>query len=373
MGLIILTELEETKTKKWFIYHDIVSYWKQDSLYKQLYGKEGNLIASKVRKSGVKKPLCEDFEKIRKGDIIVYYASDVGLVTGLFQIDSEIEYRKKDIYWQDEFMVFLVKPIKTSLDGKYLNLRALVEEGVKGYSFKAFSNAKELNSYSSEKICIPFDEDYELLKQALSEKKFHTDYIKKVIEPDIWAGLLDFYNSRAVSFVSMFIASLFGIVTLSAIIQYHLTSFQIIEFWNYFPLAASGILYMAFAFIGYHTLSSFFFYSGIADKIRWVGLLRPYYKEFNKNSDFKAEGEIYKIVGLADLIVGTERERSNSTSKRILKRTNVFTIFYMVSMILLAIIVYWQIVLNFYAVSLLGIEVLISVLLFILIWHRRKS
>lgn len=74
------------------------------------------------------------------------------------------------------------------------------------------------------------------------------------------AALLDFYSDRAVAHASLFVASIFGLVTVLAIIQN-------IEC-NVLLLPLSLLLYWAFAYAGYFTFQRFSYYADISDRLR---------------------------------------------------------------------------------------------------------
>lgn len=82
--------------------------------------------------------------------------------------------------------------------------------------------------------------------------------------------LLGHYSSRAVAHASFFIASIFGIVTLSAVIQ------QMSEkpwFWFLF-LVLSMLLFFGFSYVGYYTMKRFGYYADLAEVLSNQGLRR---------------------------------------------------------------------------------------------------
>jgi hypothetical protein len=84
------------------------------------------------------------------------------------------------------------------------------------------------------------------------------------------AALLDFYGNRAVSFASLFIASIFGLVTMVALFQAigasGFSSGEPIR-WslNFMALLVSGLAYVAFSYAAYYTFSMFSNYASVAD------------------------------------------------------------------------------------------------------------
>lgn len=78
------------------------------------------------------------------------------------------------------------------------------------------------------------------------------------------SALLDYYSDRATSFASLFVASVFGLVTLSAIIQ--VFEGDVLRYY------IAGIPYFAFVLSGGYTWSQFSFYADISNKIEFFGL-----------------------------------------------------------------------------------------------------
>ena len=77
-------------------------------------------------------------------------------------------------------------------------------------------------------------------------------------------ALLDFYSDRAVAHASFFVASIFGLVTMSAIV---LQLEDKLFAWISIPL------FFAFSYLGYFTLVRFGFYADISERLT-VGLKR---------------------------------------------------------------------------------------------------
>lgn len=75
--------------------------------------------------------------------------------------------------------------------------------------------------------------------------------------------LLEHYSSRAVAHASFFIASIFGIVTLSAIIQ---------QLSGSMFLFLSMLLFFGFSYVGYFTMARFGYYADLAERLASWGL-----------------------------------------------------------------------------------------------------
>jgi hypothetical protein len=121
---------------------------------------------------------------------------------------------------------------------------------------------------------------YNFIKEAYSDANYFTKVEETVgnygptgwrLDPDLLAGLLDYYNSRAVSFASLLVASIFGLVTLSAIIQ--VTFKENIQLTNnvIFSFIISVILYGLFSGAGLYMLKSYSYYTSMADKVKVHG------------------------------------------------------------------------------------------------------
>lgn len=78
------------------------------------------------------------------------------------------------------------------------------------------------------------------------------------------SALLDFYSNRAVSFGGFFLASLFGLLTMSTLVQG--IKFGEAKITTLFVLL-SLIPFLIFALIGYYSLRQFRYYANIANKI----------------------------------------------------------------------------------------------------------
>jgi hypothetical protein len=144
-------------------------------------------------------------------------------------------------------------------------------------------------------------------------------------------------------------ASVFGIVTLSAIIQFALNSLQALSIFDVIPyvipLILPVFLYFSFAFAGYHTITSYFYYAGIADRITEIGFIRLHLEELNKLR-YIEENEVKRLFrdfGLYDSITKIDNAYAKSVSKKVLSRPYLFKISYGITLIVLTVVVYWKI------------------------------
>jgi len=83
------------------------------------------------------------------------------------------------------------------------------------------------------------------------------------------SALLDFYADRATSFASLFVASIFGVVALLAVIQ-AVQYTRMLDCVILIPV--SLVSYGAFAYAGHYTFHRFTFYGNIAHLLEQYGL-----------------------------------------------------------------------------------------------------
>jgi hypothetical protein len=107
------------------------------------------------------------------------------------------------------------------------------------------------------------------------------------------AAFLDFYSDRATAHASLFVASLFGIFTLLAIVQ-NLSGFGV---W------ASIIIYFALIYAGYFTLVRFGFYADISQRITEGLEQRSTFKNVKWENKVEKEKEnLFKYLTKANAI-----------------------------------------------------------------------
>jgi len=157
----------------WFIIHDLLAY-----------SQHKDMIGNIVKTTGVKQPKYSLFAEIEKGDLIVYYATKDYVVTGIFEVVSDIEYLPNDPYWK-EIMVYKIKPILTPPPAKYLNFKKLVKESK--VNFDLIPNKKQWGIYLQGKTCILLTEsDYLTIKNALSNSTYLKSIDKIKVIPTKW-------------------------------------------------------------------------------------------------------------------------------------------------------------------------------------------
>jgi hypothetical protein len=227
---------------------------------------------------------------------------------------------------------------------------------------------------------IPLEEDdFLFIKAGLSQ----LEYLKEVrceegsmgaagfiVNQDVMAGLLDYYNSRSTSFASLVVGSIFGLVTLLAVIQ---STFKgVIITVNNAPLLAISIaLFFIFSFASLYTVECYFHYATVADKIKTVGIQERFFTQLNQLTvpvinpyEFeqislkdkisrKVKTTSNSIIGLKapkkkkqisliGLIKDMEYRHSRKWLKRIVQKSGALQVIFSIAAVLLFIFVYWD-------------------------------
>lgn len=113
-------------------------------------------------------------------------------------------------------------------------------------------------------------------------------------------ALLDFYSDRAVAHASFFVASIFGLITLLAVIAQLNNNLK----WFSIPLSWWSIpLFLVFSYVGYYTLARFGFHADIAQKF---SELVPF-NEATLESYIKKQEELQKKLLILKKIITIKR------------------------------------------------------------------
>lgn len=325
-GTLPFDKKPEAKLRKWFVAHPHAAIYEHKNLI-------GNLIEKDWLTEGIKRNVLVQastacFGDICEGDIIAYYDYSQGLLIGLFQVVSKEEldeeerertqkvgkheYLLDDDCWKD-CMVYYIKPY-IQREGKYLDLKKLVQlskdrsqfsEEISKYISKADNFIIDFKQHQNNMCMLLSEEDYLRIKTALLDT--NSTYFRDAptdLNDDIGvlSSLLEFYNSRTTSFANLFVASIFGIVTLSAIIITIDSSFDANNFWSNTKELISLIPYVAFVFAGYFTFNKYSYYADIAEKIKSYGLEMPSRMELSKILMWQNEGNKPVKQNLANFI-----------------------------------------------------------------------
>lgn len=139
------------------------------------------MIGNIVKQAGIHKPKFSKFGEIQKGDSVVYYASKDYVITGIFEIESDIKYLSNDPNWK-EIMIYKIKPTELPPPNYYLDFKKLVID--KNIQLAIFPDKQRWGKYLRGKTCINLtEEDYGIIKEAMHKK----EYLKNINEIKITA------------------------------------------------------------------------------------------------------------------------------------------------------------------------------------------
>lgn len=143
------------------------------------------------------------------------------------------------------------------------------------------------------------------------------------------AALLDFYSDRAVAHASFLVASIFGLVTLLAIVQQMVNQTQI----QIDLICFSLMPFYAFSYVGFWTLQRFGKYAAVADKM---------HENFIKYSEFKVDTRGKKEDFSAYENKLLDRTKQQLVVKRILGKSTrgEFLLFYSAYLLLVSVLSY---------------------------------
>lgn len=158
--------------KYWFVIHDLESF-----------GQHPDLIGSQVKEPGVQKPSYGPFSEIEKRDKIVYYAKRDVVVVGIFEVVSNMKYRKDDPEW-GEIVVLKIRPETMPPEGYALNFKALIDDPK--VAFSLFPEKEKWMFQIWGHTCRPLPpEDFETIKNSILSKNHLTKLTVKVPEEKI--------------------------------------------------------------------------------------------------------------------------------------------------------------------------------------------
>jgi hypothetical protein len=315
ISLIVKQRLNSLK--RWLVIHDLITY-----------DKYNDKIFNKAR-SKSKKPISELFGQIKKDDLVVYYAVLNRVVVGLFKVISDLNYTQSDKH--DYPMTFYnIRPIKTPKKGHFVDFQKLIKDP--NIQFECFEKEAVLN-FDDDHICLKLSEqDYDKIENAFSNMQYLKP-IEEVTNPNnvgVFAALLDFHSDRATSFASLFVASIFGLVTLSAIIK------NIgIASWQY---GFTIIPYLGFLIAGIFTWKRFSYYADIAHQIESVCI--RHYNYFKLRNTYIYEKDKSREIDFRSFLRNRYRDQQDSWLKK-----KLFSVWFkplsILVIVFLTIIVYW--------------------------------
>jgi hypothetical protein len=144
---------------RWLIVHNLLAYRQHP-----------DMIGNKVKESGVPEPKFPEFNEIKKGDQLVYYATRDMVIIGVFEVISDKVYLQNDSQWK-EMVIFKIKPVELPTSGHYLNLKKLALDP--SVHLDLFPQKRRWGSYLQGRTCkLLTKEDFRIIKNALSNKKY---------------------------------------------------------------------------------------------------------------------------------------------------------------------------------------------------------
>jgi hypothetical protein len=344
----------EEKAKKWFLVLGLIDYKQHNDLI-------GNVVKKKcwrvMKENGEAISTTREFAKIKENDIIVYYTARDGLIVGIFRIvppknNEYVQKKKNHWYVTDsdpawiESMVYGIEELHMPPPKKYLDFKKFLDDEKQApFKTQAISSLSKLEEFCNNiqnGICQELDsEDFCRIKNELlnTGSPYLIDANASTrADVSTLAVLLDFYNSRATSFASLFVASIFGIVALSIMAQ----SIIISRWFDLIPLGFSVVLYILFALAGAYTFKRYSFYGNVAGYIK-TSLSVQFYEELTKPKVSTIINGKYRELSLVNFITKREQEESNFFIGILLHQKEAFIRLYILSIILLGIIVYWHV------------------------------
>jgi hypothetical protein len=347
MSLADTDESPDTQPVAWIVSHAYQNYFLHEGLI-------GNRILKESRGSlGSETPI---FKNIKEGNIIAYYDYKAGCLLGLFTVcekeasvgifentvkDGDNWFLKGDKNW-DPALVHYIKPY-CKLRDKWIDLRKYINDHKSEFSKEFLKYMSKVQNPKSEKadlkiqkkVCLQLNfSDYGVIKNLLEDSSKSTYWVET---PDVLfsnaeevTSLLDFYNNRSTSFANLFVASIFGIVTLSAMVVSVIND----DFWRaIFSMAPFGFFVAA----GAYTLIRYSFYASTAEEIKRQGFL---YENLKTKNLIESE-RCFRNAGLAGYF---ERENHSKFTNFFKKfRTRLpFTLIYAFAIATLFLFVYWD-------------------------------
>ena len=172
----------------------------------------------------------------------------IGVIVGIFEVLSTKTFFIKDPNQEKYVFAKKIRKIRGSKD-EYLNFKKLAENS----NFRELDLNKILEK--NETWSLLDDTDYSKIEQAYDNLSLKTKIKNKpnefgpngwIMDPEVINGILSYYNGRATSFSSLFLASIFGLLALAAILQSVFNQLDLNLMNNWIVLLFSSFLYFFF-------------------------------------------------------------------------------------------------------------------------------
>ena len=230
-----------------------------------------------------------------------------------------------------------IRPYNEATNVEYFSIRYKIESPesehltpefeqlVAKFLGRKVKNGEKTNEITSDKtLYVP--PNHKILREKMGSEDSVT----------VLSALLDFYADRAAAFASLFVASIFGLVTLSALIQNYSGN-------NFLWYIIAGVPYIAFVLSGYFTWMRFRYWADLAHNLEFYGLSEPYKSELKKIDCVHKEGNENKVTDFYSYAEDMHKKQNNSrVGKFFVIMRRYFSLFYLLLIIFLTIIVYWS-------------------------------
>lgn len=317
---------------KWLALYDFGLY--------DIFCRDGDFITCKIDDNFLNKL----FFDIKSGDIVVYYEVGIGRIVGIYEVLSD----DFVILWsyKSQYCAKNTKKLR-GFDGNYLDFKQL-SKSVDWQRLNISAMHEKKQSWSTLD-----DHDYNIITSAYANSSLIRQKDDKICggygqtgfipNPEVSAGLLDYYNSRATSFSSLFVASIFGLVTLAAIIQSLFSNYKLALTGDLGVIIISLGIYATFILAGYYTLRTYFHYAILSDKIKSIAIDRPFKEYLERTWHCEMiDGKRYE-TNLWEIITDKELNHSKGLMKQIIQMRGLVIIAYVLAILALSIIIYWGI------------------------------
>jgi hypothetical protein len=297
------------------------------------------------------------FDEIKGGDRLIYYDFYNKVIVGLFEVtSSENNTLKGDCFWP-ECKIKKIKPVNgyTKKGNNFFDYEIFLKKNPNLNLFYSFGI--EDNAVTEMIVNLPND-NFSIIEKNFFEQAYNKEIGLSnedspgptgfVANQQMMSGLLDYYNSRCTSFASLVVASIFGLVTLSAIIQTMFSAnFSILSTSNYILIILSLILFLLFSASTMYTLQNYFYYATLSDKIKTFGLENPFFSELRKIQFFEQKKDKQmQITDLMESISIINQRQANSPFRKLLKHKYLLRAFSIFALGILGVFIYWHVILS---------------------------
>jgi hypothetical protein len=310
----------------WFIARSVTDIYEMNGFISTL------IETKKPRTSNTLEKLivANDFNNVKPDDIVVLYIPSEGLIVDIANVKPTAP-QQRTVYSPPKKVLVREVESLNLLKGKHLNFRQLVEDSV-GNPFPNFPDTATLDDSGNPKLQRKryvklTNDEYVRIKKALNNPVYLINLdinpvMHRIGNSEHLSALLDFYNTRTTSFANLFVATIFGLAAISAIVQTN-------------PIFAMLLLipFIVVSFAACYLILSYCYYADIAERIKSSALVYANFEDLNRPKVcFQRKGR-YTYCGLIDYI---------QTKRRISFDVKLPLILCVITLICLFIAVYWN-------------------------------